>query len=242
MKFATPLIRATLNKRYKRFLADVTCDDGTELTVHCANPGSMMGLTEAGSDVWLSDSNNPKRKLRYSWELIAVGDALVGINTAHPNRIVEDAVAAGQVPELRGYGTLRREVKYGKNSRIDLLLQDDDKSDCYVEVKNVTLMRQTGLAEFPDAKTARGTKHLEELALMAEAGHRAVMFYLVQRTDCSSCTVAADIDPAYAAALADAQARGVETLCYDCTISPEAIRLNAALPFHTAPESGLRTG
>lgn len=242
MKFATPLIRATLNKRYKRFLADVTCDDGTELTVHCANPGSMMGLMEAGSQIWLSDSNNPKRKLRYSWELIAVGDGIVGINTAHPNRIVEDAVAAGQVPELTGYRTLRREVKYGKNSRIDLLLQDEDKGDCYVEVKNVTLMREAGLAEFPDAKTARGTKHLEELALMAEAGHRAVMFYLVQRTDCSRCTVAADIDPGYAAALADARTRGVETLCYDCTISPEAIDLNASLPFHIAPGADLTKG
>ena len=241
MKFPTPLIRAKLNKRYKRFLADVTCDDGTEMTVHCANPGSMMGLTAAGSEVWLSDSNNPKRKLRYSWELIAVGNGLVGINTAHPNRLVEEAITAGQLPELRGYGTPRREVKYGRNSRIDLLLQDDEKADCYVEVKNVTLMRQAGLAEFPDAKTARGTKHLEELALMAEAGHRAVMFYLVQRSDCRSCTIAADIDPAYAAALVDAQARGVETLCYDCDISPEGISLKASLPFHPSPDTARET-
>jgi sugar fermentation stimulation protein A len=235
MDFPDPLLRGTLVKRYKRFLSDVELADGTLVTAHCANPGAMLGLTEPGSEVWLSPAANPARKLKYSWEMIRVGDHLVGINTSHPNAIVAEAVAAGRVPELAGYGGLRREVKYGRNSRIDLLLEDGDGSDsggrplCYVEVKNVHLRRGTA-AEFPDSVTARGLKHLGELGDMVEAGHRAVMFYLVQRGDCDRFRIAADIDPAYAAGLKEARARGVEVLCYGCEMSAEAIDLSAPLP------------
>jgi len=229
MKFPAPLISGRLIKRYKRFLADVELDTGEIVTAHCANSGSMMGLKEEGYKVWLSISDNPKRKLKYSWELVDTGTALAGINTMHPNKIVAQSITDGQIPELAGYETLRAEVKYGKNSRIDILLQDSSKADCYVEVKNVTLLRETGLAEFPDAVTARGTKHLHELVDMVAQGHRAVMFYLVQRNDCERFKIAADIDPTYADALKMARERGVEVLCYDCTLSPQEIKINKAI-------------
>lgn len=231
MKFEKPLIPGRLIQRYKRFLADIELEDGSIITAHCANPGSMLGLKDPGSRVWLSKSDNPKRKLAYSWELMQIGDAMIGINTAHPNRIVEEAILAGQISELTGYASLRREVKYGKNSRIDLLLEDETRSSCYVEVKNVHLLRQAGLAEFPDSVTKRGAKHLQELADMVAEGHRAVMLYLVQRTDAESFALAADIDPTYANAFAEAREQGVEALVYDCTITQEGITLNRSLPF-----------
>ncbi|WP_334129142.1 DNA/RNA nuclease SfsA [Sneathiella sp.] len=230
LKFPAPLQEATLIKRYKRFLADVELADGRVVTAHVANSGSMMGLNEPGLTVWLSRSDNPARKLPYSWELVAVGDALIGVNTAHPNAIVAAAIKDGRVPELAGYSELRREVKYGANSRIDILLQEPERSDCYVEVKNVTLAREPGYGEFPDAVTARGTKHLHELANVAARGARAVMFYLIQRTDCHSFRLADDIDPAYAEAFDRAKAAGVEILCYDCHISAEEIRLGSPVP------------
>jgi sugar fermentation stimulation protein A len=230
MRFPDPLIRGHLRQRYKRFLSDVELDDGSVVTAHCANPGSMLGLKEPGSEVWLSPARNPKRKLRYSWELVAVGNSLVGINTALPNGIAEDAIREGAIEELQGYQMLRREVKYGENSRIDILLQDDDKADCYVEIKSVTLMRQSGLAEFPDSVTARGAKHLVELGNMVADGHRAVMLYLIQRGDCDHFDIARDIDPKYDAAINLAQAAGVEAICYDCRISPEEIVVNQSIP------------
>lgn len=233
MHFLDPLIRGTLVRRYKRFMADVTLDDGTTVTAHCANSGSMLSVNAPGSEVWLSPARNPDRKLRYTWELIRVGGHLVGINTSHPNRLVAEAVGDGTIGELAGYGTLRREVRYGRNSRIDLLLEEPDRPTCFVEVKNVTLRRDddaTGTAEFPDAVTERGTKHLEELARMVGQGARAVMVYLVQRPDCARFTVAADIDPAYAAALETARAAGVETLCYGCRVSETEIRVAAPIP------------
>ncbi len=235
MKFPDPLIPGTLIKRYKRFLSDITLADGQVVTAHCANSGSMMGLTEPGSAVWLSPARNPNRKLKFTWELASGADGdLVGINTSLPNQIVADAVAAGQIKELVGYASQRREVKYGKNSRIDLLLEDPDKPKCYVEVKNVTLKRSNGaeggVAEFPDAVTARGAKHLVELSDMVAEGHRAVMVYLVQRQDCAIFDVAADIDPTYAEALTEARKRGVETLCYSCKVSPEEIVVDKPLP------------
>jgi sugar fermentation stimulation protein A len=235
MKFPDPLIPGTLIKRYKRFLSDIRLADGAVVTAHCANSGSMMGLTEPGSAVWLSPARNPDRKLKYTWELASGADGgLVGINTSLPNGIVADAVTDGKIAELSGYADLRREVKYGKNSRIDLLLDGPDRPKCYVEVKNVTLKRGNGaaggVAEFPDAVTARGAKHLVELSDMVSEGHRAVMVYLVQRQDCAIFDVAADIDPAYAEALAGARKRGVETLCYSCKVSPEEIVVDAPLP------------
>ncbi|MEQ8747578.1 DNA/RNA nuclease SfsA [Pyruvatibacter sp.] len=224
-----PLVPGTLIRRYKRFLADVTLDTGETITAHCANPGAMLGLNEPGNRVWLSKSDNPKRKLAYSWELVEVNGTLVGINTSMPNKLAEEAIEAGRIAELTGYASLRREVKYGQNSRIDILLEDDQKPLTYVEVKNVHLMRQPGLAEFPDSVTARGAKHLVELGDMAEQGHRAVMLYLVQYPGTQRFTLADDIDPKYAAALDIAKGRGVETLCYGCDISPEAITLSYQL-------------
>ena len=228
MRFSAPLARGRLIRRYKRFLADIELNDGHVVVAHCPNPGAMLGLDEPHSEVWLSPAANPDRKLRYSWELIRVGEHLVGVNTSRPNGIVEEAVRARRVPELAGYTSIRREVSYGKSSRIDLLLERDNHSICYVEVKNVHLKR-SGPAEFPDAVTARGRKHLGELGDMVEAGHRAVMFYLVQREDCERFRIAEDIDPAYAEALKTALSRGVEAICYCCKLSPEAIVLDRPL-------------
>ncbi|WOF74462.1 DNA/RNA nuclease SfsA [Parvibaculaceae bacterium PLY_AMNH_Bact1] len=229
MKFDPPLISATLLKRYKRFLADVRFDDGTQATAHCANPGSMMGLAEPGSTVWLSKSDNPKRKLAWSLELVDDERSLVGVHTGKANALVEAAVTNGDIQELSGYETLRREVKYGENSRIDLLLEDPARPTTYVEVKSVTLSRTKGLAEFPDSKTTRGAKHMAELAEMAKQGHRAVVFFLVQRSDCSRMQPAADIDPKYAESLNAALAAGVEVLCYSCRLTPAEITLDRRL-------------
>ena len=234
MKFPTPLLTGTLIKRYKRFLADIRLDSGEIVTAHCANPGSMLGLKEVGARVWLSTSDNPKRKLKYSWELLEVdlgcGPHLVGINTNLPNAIVADAIAEGRIAELAGYTSLRREVKYGKNSRIDILLQEENKPDCYVEIKNVHLMRKAGFAEFPDSVTARGKKHLIELAAYAQQGHRCVMFYLIQRTDAETFSLACDIDKDYAQTFDDAIKSGVEAYAYSCTISTEGIDIDAPIP------------
>ena len=230
MEFTAPLIQGRLIRRYKRFLADVELESGETVTAHCPNPGSMLGLAEPGFGVWLSESANPKRKHKHSWELVAADGTLVGINTGHPNGLVGDAVAEGRIAELAGYGSLRREVRYGENSRIDLLLEDAAKPPCYVEVKNVHLMRRPGVAEFPDSVTARGRKHLLELANMVESGARAVMVYLVQRGDCTQVEIAADIDPAYAEALNAVLARGVEAICYDCRVSSTAIDVEKRLP------------
>lgn len=229
MKFSEPLIPGRLLRRYKRFLADVVLESGEEVVAHCANPGSMLGLAEPGMAIWLSRSDSPARKLRYSWELVAVDGGLVGINTGRPNGIVAEALAAGLVPELAGYGTTRREVRYGGNSRIDLLLEQNGRPPCYVEVKNVTLKRNPSAAEFPDSVTQRGAKHLDELATVARAGDRAVMFFLVQRGDCAHLELAADIDPAYARAFDEAVNAGVEALCYSCRVGPEAIELGRSL-------------
>jgi sugar fermentation stimulation protein A len=231
MRFPSPLIPATLIRRYKRFLADVTLPSGEEITAHVANPGAMTGLDAPGSRVWLSKSDNPKRKLPYSWELVEVdfgaGAELVGVNTGHPNVLVGEAVAAKVIPGLSNYSSIRREVKYGKNSRIDLLLESEGRPPCYVEVKNVHLMRTNGLAEFPDSVTARGAKHLNELAAMVEAGARAVMLYLVQIGSAERFALARDIDPAYGAAFDRARKMGVEALAWKCAISLESIEVTA---------------
>ncbi|MCF6321228.1 MAG: DNA/RNA nuclease SfsA [Rhizobiaceae bacterium] len=229
MKFPTPLIKAVLVKRYKRFLADVELEDGSIITVHCPNPGSMMGLKEPGSQVWISDSQNPKRKLRYTFELIETPGktgALVGINTNMPNKICEETLLAGRFSQFGKFETLRREVKYGENSRIDILLSSQGVPDTYIEVKSVTLQRQSGLHEFPDGVTERGRKHLGELAKVVSNGERAIMLYLIQRDDGDRFSFARDIDPLYGRAFDDAVAQGVEAYAIRCKITPEAIIAN----------------
>jgi sugar fermentation stimulation protein A len=237
MRFQKPLIPAKLLRRYKRFLADVELATGERLTVHVANPGAMTGLAEPGVSVWLSKSDNAARKLAHSWELVEVdlggGAELVGINTAHPNLIVAEAIAAGLIPELSGYETIRREVRYGKNSRVDFVLESDGRPPCYVEVKNVHLMRKPGLAEFPDSVTARGARHLDELAAMVALGNRAVMLFLVQIASAISFTLARDIDPAYAAAFDRARRAGVEAIAYRCAVGCDAIAVSGPVPIAT---------
>ena len=228
MRFGTPLVPARLIRRYKRFLADCRLEDGREVTAHCANPGSMMGLAEPGHLIWLEPNDDPKKKLKFGLRLVDHENGhFTGVDTSVPNRALRAALAAREIPELAAYDTVRPEVKYGQNSRIDFLLSGPGLPDAYIEVKSVTLSRQPGLAEFPDSVTARGTKHLGELAQMAAQGHRAIMLYLVQRTDCDRFALATDIDPAYAAAFEAAQAMGVERLVYGTEISPEGI---AVLP------------
>lgn len=237
MKFPNPLIKGTLIKRYKRFLADITLENGEEVTAHCANPGAMLGLKEPGSTVWLSPATNPKRKLKYSWELIETNDfkkkTLVGINTSLPNKLAEEAILDGTIKELVGYKSLRREVKYGQNSRIDILLENPeyDEKKCYVEIKNVHLLREKNLAEFPDSVTARGAKHLKELSDMVAAGHRAIMLYLIQREDCNSFNLAADIDKAYNEAFQKAVDAGVEAFAYKCKLTTTEIKVTKPVNF-----------
>ncbi len=234
MRFSTPLVPATLIRRYKRFLADVRLDDGREVTAHCANPGAMTGLNTAGMRIWLEPNDDPKRKLRYGWRLSELGGGhWAGIDTMVPNRVVKEALEAGRVPELAAYDEIRPEVKYAEKSRVDFLLRGNGLPDAYVEVKNAHLSRAPALAEFPDARTARGLRHLQDLAQMVRAGHRAVMLFLVQRTDCDRFALAGDIDPAYAQGFAEARAAGVEVLCYDCEIDTQGVWLRRPLPVET---------
>ena len=233
MEFPLPLLRAELVNRYKRFFADVRLGGGVVATAHCPNPGSMMGLAEAGAEVWLSETDDPKRKLRLGLELVRADGALVGVHTGRGNAIVAEALAQRRIPELAAYTEVRREVKMGAASRVDFLLQGAGLPTCHLEVKSVTLRRGgagPGMAEFPDAVTARGAKHLGELARIAADGGRAAILYLVQRGDCDRFGLAADIDPAYARAAAAARDAGVGVLCYACDVSPAGIRLARALP------------
>jgi sugar fermentation stimulation protein A len=239
MRFAADLVPGTLVRRYKRFLADVVLDDGTALTAHVANPGAMTGLQAEGARVWLSQSPNAARKLPFSWELVEAdfgqGRELVGVNTMHPNAVVAAALAIATIPELSGYATVRREVKYGgivngKSSRVDFLLEHPARPPCYVEVKNVHLMRRPGLAEFPDSVTARGARHLDELAAIAASGRRAVMLFVIQIGSATSFALARDIDPAYARAFDAARAAGVEALAWTCKVTRESITLDRPVP------------
>lgn len=230
MRFPTPLVPARLIRRYKRFLADCTLADGTEVTAHCANPGSMMGLAEPGSKIWLEPNDDPKKKLKFGWRLVDHENGhFTGVDTSVPNRALRTALQARRIAPLAGYDTVRPEVRYGTNSRIDFLLSAPGLPDAYVEVKSVTLSRQPGLAEFPDSVTARGARHLDELSQMVAQGHRAVMLYLVQRTDCDRFDLARDLDPAYARAFDAAQSAGVTHLCLDTRISPDGIEIGAPL-------------
>ena len=231
MKFTRPMIAGTLIRRYKRFLADVRLEDGSVITAHTPNTGSMAGCCSPGSRVWLSDSANPARKYPYSWELVeALPGVLVGINTTLPNRLVQEGIEQGIITELGGYREIRTEVRYGReNSRVDLLLEDGPGGVCYVEVKNVTLAQQ-GIGLFPDAVSRRGAKHLRELAQMAATGHRAVIFFCVQRPDVEEVRPADDIDPEYGQALRQALAGGVEALAYRTCIDPAGVQLQRPVP------------
>jgi len=233
MRFPSPLVAAVLVRRYKRFLADVVMADGTETTVHIANPGAMTGLAAAGTRVFLSRSADAKRKLAWSWELAEVdlgnGPELVGVNTANPNRLVAAAIADGTIAELAGYPTLRREVRYGRNSRLDFLLEAAGRPPCHVEVKNVHLMRTAGVAEFPDSVTARGARHLDELAAVAAQGGRAVMLFVVQIGSANRVALARDIDPGYGLAFDRARNAGVEAIARRCVITETEITVAGAL-------------
>ena len=234
MHFPTPLVAGTLIQRYKRFLADVRLDDGTLITGTCPNTGSMIGLKAPGQRVWLSTSDKPTRKYRHTWELVEAdlgkGPKLVGINTQHPNKLVEEAIRAGKMPSVTGYAELKREQKYGKNSRIDILLADPKRGLAYVEVKNVHLSRRAGLAEFPDSITERGTKHLAELADMVADGHKAVMVFLIQRSDVTKLSLARDIDANYGRAMDAARAAGVEVVALKCKLSTTQIIVDKSVP------------
>jgi sugar fermentation stimulation protein A len=226
MEFAAPLVPGRLLRRYKRFLADIELVSGEVVTAHCANPGAMLGLNMPGLKVWVEPNDDPKKKLRYGWRLVEFGDDWAGIDTGVPNKVVGEALRMRRIPELADYGHVRPEVRYGANSRIDFLLTGAGLPDAYVEVKNVHLMRDPGLAEFPDSVTKRGAKHLDELAAMVAAGHRAMMLYCVQRTDCDRLALAGDLDPGYAAAFVRARAAGVEAMAWACAISPAGIALD----------------
>jgi sugar fermentation stimulation protein A len=234
MRFGTPLIPAMLARRYKRFLADVMFDTGEMTTVHVANPGAMTGLNRPYSRVWLSDSQNPMRSLRYSWELVETdlgsGPELVGVNTVLPNLLAAEALQAGLIPELRDYSSIRREVKYGVGSRADFVLEDGKRPTCYLEIKNVHLMRKPQLAEFPDCVTARGAKHLDDLALMVTGGARAVLLFVIQIPSADRFTVARDIDAAYAAGFDRARQKGVEMLAWRCKITTAGIEIATPVP------------
>jgi sugar fermentation stimulation protein A len=240
MLFPQSLRRGRLVRRYKRFLADVVFDspsgEGQETTVHVANPGAMFGLAEPGVSVWCSLSPSKTRKLPFSWELVEVGAGLVDVNTSRPNRLVAEALETGAIPELAGYTSIRAEVAYGERSRVDFLLEHPDRPPCWVEVKGVTLSRTPGLAEWPDCVSARGAKHMAELEARLEAGDRAVVLFVVQRTDCDRFAVAADLDPTYAKAAQQAFSHGVEELCYETTIDLRAMRLTRRLPWQTRQE------
>lgn len=231
MNFPSPLVRATLVSRYKRFFADVVLEDGREITAHCPNPGAMLGLNTPGLPAWVSRSDDPKRKLAHTLELVEVDGGLVGINTLHPNRITAEALAADAIPEVAGYTTHRREVRYGANSRVDFLLEHPERAPCWLEVKNCHLRRTGTLAEFPDCVAARSLKHLRELTAMVEGGQRAVMLFVIQRTDCDAFAACAELDPAYARGLTEAAAAGVEVLAYRCAITPEAVTLADRVPW-----------
>lgn len=231
MDFAQPLQPGTLLRRYKRFLADVMLDDGTEVTAHCANPGAMLGLNAPGTRVWLEPVASPPRKLAHAWRLVELpAGGFAGIDASLPNGLVAEALAAGHIPAAAGYASIRREVPYGTGNRVDFLLEQPGRPRLWLEVKNVHLCRTDGWAEFPDCVTARGARHLGALAAMVAAGDRAMLLYVVQRTDCTLFRLAADLDPAYARAAATARAAGVEMVAHATTIDPEGVRLLGPIP------------
>ena len=227
MKFSKKLVHGTLIKRYKRFLADVALDDGSVVTAHCTNPGTMKSCLEEGAEVFLTPVNDQKRKTRFTWEMIKIGEGWVGINTANPNLLAYEAVLNGEIEELSGYTNVRREVKFG-DSRFDVFAENDHEK-CFVEVKNVSL-KEGRFALFPDAVTTRGQKHLKTLMEVKAAGMRAVMLYIIQRSDVEVFAPAANIDPDYAVALRKAMKYGVEVIPVQALVTPTEIRLIKKLP------------
>ena len=225
MDLPQPLLRGRLVSRYKRFFADVILDDGRAVTAHCPNPGARLGLKEPGLGVWLSVSNDPKRKLAHTLQLVEADGGLVGVNTMNPNKLVAEALAKGAIPELAGYADVRPEVKYGEASRIDFLLTDPDRPACWLEVKNCHYRRDGTLAEFPDCVAARSAKHLRELEAMVAGGDRAVALFVVQRTDCEAFAACHDLDPVFGAALDRAADAGVEVLAYACAMGTDRIEI-----------------
>ena len=246
MDFPQPLTRASLLRRYKRFFADVVLEDGTEITTHCPNPGAMLGLNVEGLTCWISRSDDPKRKLAHTLEMVeADGGALTVVNTLLPNRLVAEALAADAIPELSGYAVHRREVRYGAASRVDFLLEaprnDRPRAErVWLEVKGVTLSREKGLAEWPDCVSARGARHVRELAEKISEGDRAVVLFVVQRADCDRFAVCGDLDPMFAEAFDAALRAGVEALAYDCRIDLQATTLRQAVAHAQASSSATR--
>jgi sugar fermentation stimulation protein A len=228
--FWPPLIPGILKKRYKRFMADVKLADGELVTAHCPNSGSMQECCEPGRQVYMSFHDNPKRKLKYTWELIEMPTSIVGINTLIPNRLVAESIEAGLISDFNGYDTITREVKTSDNTRLDILLSNEDGNRCYIEIKNCTLVKE-GVAYFPDAVTSRGLKHLVELSSLVDRGFRCVIFYLIQRMDAKTFKPADHIDPAYGRELRQALKHGVEILVYDTQIDLKTIRLNREIPY-----------
>jgi sugar fermentation stimulation protein A len=229
--FPAPLVEGRLLRRYKRFLADIELEGGVVVTAACPNTGSMLGCCEPGSRALLSESDSPTRKYRHTWELVEAGGVMVGINTGLPNRLVAEAIEAGVIGELSGYGTIRREVPFGEErSRIDLVLESPGRAACYVEVKNVTAAVADGVALFPDAVSARGTKHLRELMRLRERGLRPVLVFCVQRGDVGEVRPADAIDPLYGRTLRDAVASGVEVMAWRAKVTPCSIRLETRIP------------
>jgi sugar fermentation stimulation protein A len=224
------LISGVLIKRYKRFITDVRINGNIIVNAHCPNTGSMKGCCEPGRPVYLSIHDNPKRKFKYTWELIDMPTSLVGVNTLVPNRLVFKSIKAGLVAELRQYDIIEREVKISDHSRIDLVLKSRDQKTCYVEIKNCTLV-EGGEALFPDAVTSRGRKHIDELVNLVNSGNRCAMFYFIQRTDAHVFKPADQIDPEYGKALRHAVNQGVEILVYDVDINLTGIKLNRKLPY-----------
>jgi len=224
------LISGTLVRRYKRFLADITLNDGQTITAHCANTGSMTECSQPGSTVYVSYHNNPKRKLKYSWELIQMPTSLVGVNTAIPNKLVLHSIQQNLIQSLLGYEHIKAEKKLDSGSRLDIFLWNHDKDCCYIEVKNCTLVTD-GVASFPDAVTTRGQKHLRELQQLQDEHTRCAMFFLIQRSDADVFRPADTIDPEYGRELRKAIKNGVEILIYDVDINLNGIRINKEIPY-----------
>ena len=224
MKFKERLLHGTLIKRYKRFFVDIKYQNKT-IIAHCPNSGSMMGLLDTGNKVWFSRSDNPKRKLKYSLQIVETNNQMVGVNTHLTNKIILESLKDKKTKSLIKFNNIRSEVKFSDNTRFDFFL-NNNKDKCFLEVKNVTLVRKNTMAEFPDAITSRGTKHLKELINAKKRGYKSYILYLIQREDCKSFKIAKDIDEEYKSTYEKALKNGVKVLCYDCKLSNEEIKIN----------------